>query len=73
MFSKFCKNSRLRDDDYFRPVRIEVAVEEAMTGRRQNTSTQIILHKHRYSMELVHQSGYYKPGLKYTTSVSFKN
>ncbi|XP_051162280.1 CD109 antigen isoform X2 [Leptopilina boulardi] len=63
------KELRLKDDDYFRPVKIEVAVEEALTGRRQNTSTQIFLHKHRYSMELVQQSGYYKPGLKYTTFI----
>ncbi|KAL7293106.1 hypothetical protein TKK_0013261 [Trichogramma kaykai] len=57
---------RVTDDDYRRPVVIEVAVEEAVTGRRQNNSMQITLHKHKYTMELLRTAEYYKPGLKYT-------
>ncbi|XP_031779562.1 CD109 antigen isoform X2 [Nasonia vitripennis] len=57
---------KVKDDDYKRPVVIEVAVEEAVTGRRQNNSMQITLHKHKYTMELLRTAEYYKPGLKYT-------
>ncbi|XP_014214992.1 CD109 antigen-like isoform X2 [Copidosoma floridanum] len=60
------KDLRVTDDDYRRPVVIEVAVEEAVTGRRQNASLQITLHKHKYTMELLRTAEYYKPGLKYT-------
>ncbi|KAJ8680026.1 hypothetical protein QAD02_015813 [Eretmocerus hayati] len=60
---------RVTDDDYRRPVVIEVAVEEAVTGRRQNASLQITLHKHKYSMELLRSAEYYKPGLKYTATL----
>lgn len=58
------------NEEYERPVMIDVVVEEALTSRRQNTSTQITLHKHRYTMELIKTSDYFKPGLKYTTFVS---
>lgn len=57
--------------DFERPVQIEVTVQEALTGRRQNTSASIPLHKNKYKMELVNTSPYYKPGLKFTTYVSF--
>ncbi|XP_011502894.1 PREDICTED: CD109 antigen-like [Ceratosolen solmsi marchali] len=57
---------RVTDDDYRRPVVIEVAVEEAVTGRRQNNSMQITLHKHKYTMDLLRTAEYYKPGMKYT-------
>ncbi|XP_078044261.1 thioester-containing protein 1 allele R1 isoform X3 [Augochlora pura] len=62
--------SELRlSDDYERPVMIDVAVEESLTGRRQNTSMQVTLHRHKYKMELIKTSEYYKPGLKYTLFV----
>lgn len=48
---------------------IDVAVEESLTGRRQNTSMQITLHKHKYTMDLIKSSEYYKQGLKYTAFV----
>lgn len=57
-------------DEYERPVMIDVVVEEALTTRRQNTSIQITLHKHKYTMELIKTSEYFKPGLKYTAFVS---
>ncbi|XP_076245134.1 thioester-containing protein 1 allele R1 isoform X2 [Calliopsis andreniformis] len=57
------------NDEYERPVMIDVAVEESLTGRRQNTSMQLTLHKHKYTMELIKSSDYYKPGLKYTAFI----
>ncbi|KAG5334656.1 CD109 protein, partial [Acromyrmex heyeri] len=53
-------------DEYERPIMIDVVVEEELTTRRQNASTQITLHKHKYTMELIRTSDYFKPGLKYT-------
>ena len=64
-----CNYLRLMDE-YTRPVEIEVAVEESLTGRRQNTSAQVMLHKYKYNMELIKTSEHYKPGLKYTAFVS---
>lgn len=60
-------------EEYERPVTIEVAVEEAVTGRRQNASLQMTLHKHKYTLELVKTAEYYKPGLKYTAFVSIRS
>lgn len=57
-------------DEYERPVMIDVVVEEALTTRRQNASVQVTLHKHKYTMELIKTSEYFKPGLKYTAFVS---
>jgi hypothetical protein len=62
--------NRVTGDDYRRPVVIEVTVEEAVTGRRQNNSMQIILHKYKYTMDLLRTAEYYKPGMKYTAFVS---
>ncbi|XP_011255612.1 CD109 antigen isoform X2 [Camponotus floridanus] len=60
-------------DEYERPVMIDVVVEEALTTRRQNTSIQITLHKHKYTMELIKTSEYFKPGLKYTAFLKLTN
>lgn len=57
-------------DEYERPIMIDVVVEEALTTRRQNASIQVTLHKHKYTMELIKTSEYFKPGLKYTAFVS---
>ena len=57
-------------DEYERSVQIDVTVEEALTGRRQNTSFEVMLHKYKYKMELIKTSEYFKPGLKYTAYVS---
>jgi len=56
--------------EYERSVQIDVTVEEALTGRRQNTSFEVMLHKYKYKMELIKTSEYFKPGLKYTAFVS---
>ncbi|KAM0733061.1 CD109 antigen [Formica fusca] len=60
-------------DEYERPVMIDVVVEEALTTRRQNASIQITLHKHKYTMELIKTSEYFKPGLKYTAFLKLTN
>ena len=57
-------------DEYERSVQIDVTVEEALTGRRQNNTFEVMLHKHKYKMELIKTSEYFKPGLKYTAYVS---
>lgn len=56
-------------DEYERSVQIDVTVEEALTGRRQNTSFEVMLHKYKYKMELIKTSEYFKPGLKYTAFI----
>lgn len=57
-------------NDYERVIQFDVTVKEELTGRKQNNSAQTILHKHKYSLELVKTSEYFKPGLKYTVFVS---
>lgn len=54
------------NDEYARSVQFEVAVEEALTGRRQNNSAQLTVHKYMYKMNLIKTSECFKPGLKYT-------
>lgn len=56
-------------DEYERSIQIDVTVEEALTGRRQNTSFEVMLHKYKYKMELIKTSEYFKPGLKYTAFI----
>nr|CAD7195115.1 unnamed protein product [Timema douglasi] len=56
-------------DEFERVVQFDVAVEEALTGRRQNTTAQVIVHKYKYKMELIKTSEHFKPGLKYTAFV----
>lgn len=58
-------------DEFERTIHFDVAVEEALTGRRQNNTAEMILHKYKYTMELVKTSEYFKPGLKYTAFVSY--
>ncbi|XP_072743357.1 thioester-containing protein 1 allele R1 isoform X2 [Anoplolepis gracilipes] len=60
-------------DEYERPLMIDVVVEEALTARRQNTSMQITLHRHKYTIELIKTSEYFKPGLKYTAFLKLTN
>jgi CD109 antigen len=56
--------------EYDRSIQIDVTVEEALTGRRQNTSIEVMMHKYKYKMELIKTSDFLKPGLKYTAFVS---
>lgn len=60
-------------DEYERLVVIDVIIEEALTGRRQNNSADVHIHKYDYRMDLVKTADYYKPGLKYTAYVKVTN
>lgn len=53
------------EGDYERYVNIEAIFEEELTGRRQNGSTQITIHKYKYNMELIKETEQYKPGLPF--------
>lgn len=61
------------DDEYERTVVIDVTIEEALTGRRQNNSVEVHIHKYDYKMELVKTADYFKPGLKYVAYVKVTN
>lgn len=50
-------------EDYQREITIEAVVEEALTGRKQNTTTSMTLHKNKYNLEFTTESQKYKPGL----------
>lgn len=60
------------EGDYERYINIEAIFEEELTGRRQNGSTQITIHKFKYDMELVKESDNFKPGLPYNLFVKVK-
>lgn len=60
------------EGDFERYVNIEAIFEEELTGRRQNGSTQITIHKFKYDMELVKESNNYKPGLPFNVFVKVK-
>lgn len=60
------------EGDYERYINIEAIFEEELTGRQQNGSTQITIHKFKYNMELVKESEDYKPGLPFNLAVRVK-
>ncbi|XP_026469847.1 LOW QUALITY PROTEIN: CD109 antigen-like [Ctenocephalides felis] len=60
-------------DEYERTVVIDATVEESLTGRRQNSSTQVQIHKYKYKMELIKTSEYFKPQLKYTAFIKISH
>jgi CD109 antigen len=60
------------EGDYERYVNIEAIFEEELTGRRQNGSTQITIHKFKYNMDLVKESENYKPELPFNLFVKVK-
>lgn len=57
------------EGDYERYVNIEAIFEEELTGRRQNGSTQITIHKFKYNMELIKETDQYKPGLPFNVFI----
>ncbi|KAJ8960843.1 hypothetical protein NQ318_020139 [Aromia moschata] len=57
------------NDEYERIVVVDVVVEEKPTGRRQNNSVEVHIHKYDYQMELIKTADYFKPGLQYTAYV----
>lgn len=63
------KDLRL-NDEYERVVIVDVTIEEYLTGRRQNNSAQVHIHKYKYKMDLIKTADYFKPGLTYVAYVS---
>jgi CD109 antigen len=60
------------EGDYERYVNIEAIFEEELTGRRQNGSTQITIHKFKYNLELIKEAEEYKPGLPFNMYIRAK-
>lgn len=60
------------DGEYERYVKIEAIFEEELTGRRQNGSTQVTIHKFKYNMDLIKDSDKFKPGLPFNVFVKVK-
>jgi CD109 antigen len=60
------------EGDYERYINIEAIFEEELTGRTQNGSTQITLHKFKYDVELIKNTEDFKPGLPYDISIKVK-
>lgn len=58
------------NDEYERVVIVDVTVEEFLTGRRQNNSAEVHIHKYKYKMDLIKTADYFKPGLTYAAYVS---
>lgn len=50
-------------EDYQREITIEAVVEEALTGRKQNTTTSMTLYKTKYELFFTTDANAYKPGL----------
>lgn len=59
------------NNEYERTVVVDVTVEEFPTGRRQNNSVEILIHKYDYQMNIIKTADYFKPGLIYVAYVSF--
>lgn len=57
-------------EDYEQAIAIEAVVEEELTGRKQNTTMEIALHKSKYKIDFVKSSSAYKPGLPFAVTVS---
>ncbi|XP_019757340.2 CD109 antigen [Dendroctonus ponderosae] len=66
------KDLRL-NDEYERVVIVDVTIEEAHTGRRQNNSAQVHIHKYKYKMDLIKTADYFKPGLSYVAYIKVAN
>lgn len=56
-------------DDYQRLVNIEATVTEGLTGRIQNASKTLTLHKYSYKLEIIKGQESFKPGLPYTITI----
>ena len=48
---------------------LETEVTEALTGRKQNATKEITIHKYPYKMEIIRGSESFKPGLPYSITV----
>lgn len=63
-----CHSHRLTDD-YQRVVQVEALVTERLTGRQQNATKSITLHKYDYKLEVIRGAESFKPGLPYSITV----
>ncbi|XP_066246674.1 thioester-containing protein 1 allele R1-like [Euwallacea similis] len=61
------------NDEYERAVIVDVTIEEYLTGRRQNNSAEVHIHKYNYKMDLIKTADYFKPGLTYVAYVKVVN
>ncbi|XP_031630826.1 CD109 antigen-like isoform X2 [Contarinia nasturtii] len=57
-------------EDYEQAMVMEAIVEEEFTGRKQNTTVDLFLHKSKYKIVLNNAVANYKPGLPYNVMVS---
>lgn len=57
-------------EDYEQGMAMEAIVEEEWTGRKQNTTIDVFLHKSKYKILLSNAATNYKPGLPYSVLVS---
>ncbi|XP_073987023.1 CD109 antigen-like isoform X2 [Rhodnius prolixus] len=57
------------NQDFERLIVFDVTVKEELTGRKQNTTAEMWVHKHKYKMDLIKTSQYFKPGLKFTAYI----
>lgn len=62
-----------KEQEYERDVVIEAIVEETLTGRRQNGTGTVTLHKTKYKIIMTNDGDYYKPGLPFKTWVSVQH
>lgn len=56
-------------DDYQRTILLEAEVTEAVTGRKQNATKEIVIHKYPYKMDIIRGSESFKPGLPYSITI----
>jgi CD109 antigen len=59
--------------DFERFVNIEAIFEEDFTGRTQNSSNQVSIHKFNYKLEVVKVSETFKPGLPFYATAKVEN
>lgn len=57
-------------EDYEQAMVMEAIVEEEWTGRKQNTSVDLFLHRSKFKIVLSNAASYYKPQLSYRVLVS---
>lgn len=57
------------NQNYAQEIQIEAVVEEELTGRKQNTTYEVTLHKSKYRIDMQKSSPHYKPGLPFVVTV----
>lgn len=62
-----------KDQEYERDVIIEAIVEETLTGKKQNGTVTVSLHKTNYKIQMTNEEESYKPGLPFKTWVTVQH